>query len=416
MGDALTGDAFADAQVLDVDLSDAPFADAELLDAESPDAEAPPDAGRDAGANDLGLPVITDAGAVFEYAPSNFDPALFAPPYVDLVVATSCDIDANDPPAFGVTCGLLAPIQSAIITLSDGTAALLIPVGNLTVALGGTIDIDGELPVIFAVYGDADIDGTIDADASNRRGGPGSMDSCTLGQGGDGIAPGNRAGGGGGGAFGLSGANGGDGDSPSPTSGSGGQPEPNTSSLVPLRGGCGGGDGGGGRMTGGEGGGGGGAVQISASRNLFLRGRIHAGGGGGEGGRNQQGDRGGGGGGGSGGAVLLEAAALEIQASAVIGATGGGGGEGADNNDGEGGDDGNEMNRDVARGGQTPQHSGGQGGTGGGFMSGADLGESSSEGGGGGGGGVGRIRLRSNASCTPRMGSKLIGVVQIDCP
>ncbi|UJR78731.1 Flagellar hook-length control protein FliK [Sandaracinus amylolyticus] len=272
-------------------------------------------------------------------------------------------------------------------------------VRSLHVEEGADVRVVGSAALVFAVAGEAVVDGVIDA-----RGGRTSPEAAGAGGFGGGTAltrsgagPGGGladiaredVGGGGGAHAGRGGAGGARGGV---VGGAAGRVF-GQSTLVPLVGGSGGGFGGGGD-AGGVGGGGGGAVQISAARiRIGARGGINAGGGGGRGGHSDDG----GGGGGAGGAILLEA--LEIDVDGVLAANGGGGGAGANvNAEGNGGQSGrfgsNEANGGNGAGEGT---SGGDGAAGTRIdgEAGASASSSGLDNSGGGGGGGGRIHLRA---------------------
>ncbi len=363
-------------------------------------AAVPPDAanpGVDAG------PVM--AAAVFAYAPANFDPqdaAVAALPRQDVVLdCGTSGFDSSDL-SFSNWCG---PQPAAmVIKLADGSDAALLAMSTLSLRSGATLALTGSLPVIMAVYGDAHIEGSVDASAHGTALGPGADRGCSDGAGSSGpAATGNlSAGGGSGGGFGSPGGAGGAGGSGG--SAVGGGKANGSTTLEPLRGGCSGGHGG----TGGSGsaavaGAAGGALQISAAGKLFVPGAISAnGGGGGAAASNQYG----GGGGGSGGAILLEGATVGLEPGALVSANGGSGGAGqpySGSSNGEAGTDG--IAGTAAAPGGAASGSGGAGGAGAALAGPATAGADGSlvftvhGAGGGGGGGVGRIAVRQASSC-----------------
>jgi hypothetical protein len=349
--------------------------------------------------------------AGFTVPPAHVNPA--APELLDalapeLVVDCSAQLDFGDgalPADVAVCTQVVHPI---VIAQATGPDLVVVPVTSLTVESGSTLTLVGSRPVVFLVYGDATIDGEIDASAIGQGQGPGGDALCLSGKGAIGASASNRGGGGGGGSFGtLLGAKGGNGYS---GGGSGGMPGMSGGSidLTPLVGGCPGGSGGTGQSAGGLGGGGGGAIQISASGNLTMPlGAIAACGGGGRGAAT--GNMAGGGGGGSGGAVLLEATTISVSLVSTVTANGGGGGEASSDssaNPGANGMGGAHYTGTPAAGGSGGANQGGDGGNGAAGMMAATAGANGTSGGfgdlgggGGGGGGTGRIVLRAT-SCS----------------
>jgi hypothetical protein len=287
----------------------------------------------------------------------------------------------------------------------DGIEAVVIRASAFTLTDAGVITVRGSRPAIFAVYGDANIRGTIEADAEGARSGNGANFDCDTPD--DGVVQNANSGGNGGegGAYGASGGLGGGGDG---TGASSGAPTARGSpTLSPLRGGCSGGVGG--SLTANKpfSGGGGGAVQLSVAGTLTLAGHITVNGGGSQGGAypNFRGD--GAGGAGSGGAVLLEANHVVLRSSARIFSNGGSGGEGGGPSPtaaqrGVNGRDGTRgYGQTAANIGLTEGIVGGLGG-GGDILAGSNpMGSASNNnaGGGGGGGSVGRIRLNWVTGC-----------------
>ncbi len=373
--------------------------DARLPDARLPDATPPADA------------YVCEP---WLWNPTNFDPcdpALPAPaPELSLGLLGTYTLDSDSgsltPP---VGPSLLLP--GAVLDQGDGLTVRVVVVSSLNVNIGSTLEVEGSLPVILAVYGQAAVGGVIDASARNPVidlpiAGPGSDLLCNP------ATPGEPAtdsdsggGGGGGGGFGDKGGNGGDGQgSGKGAKGSGGTVSGNAD-ISPLRGGCSGAAGGdandGMAGIGGEPGTGGGAIQISARDSLTVSNRIRSAGvGGRSGGAGLTGGHAGGAGAGSGGAILLESDQVTIGAAAVLCANGGSGGEGASSTvPGAPGATGTCSDSDRAT--TVDSGDGGNGGAGGyaGGTSGANgTNGSNGGGGGGGGGGVGRIRVRGVTS------------------
>ncbi|HYV46448.1 MAG TPA: putative metal-binding motif-containing protein [Myxococcaceae bacterium] len=352
-------------------------------------------------------------GSLYAYTPSNF-----TPPAANTFVSLKFDcggtatVDTTNPnanPWGGQLCG-----QTVFPTLIDRPQtgagnAVIIPVENLYVASNMDLVVTGPRPAIFAVFGDAEIDGRLYASwgQGTSGNGMGVTTQCTSGIGGTGGA-GTSGGGGGGGSFGTQGAAGGTGSTsaagvPGLVSG--------VPTLIPLLGGCAGGAGG--NAGGPGGGGGGGAVQISATESIIVRGAVAAPGGGGNGGQAHQT---GGGGGGSGGAVLLEGRSVRVTTTGKVVANGGGGGEGdaccaAGTLDGAAGGVGAVGAVGGGGGGNNNVgwSVGGNGGTGAGGTQAATVGAAGAPlalpsityqgGGGGGGGGLGRLRFNAARDC-----------------
>ncbi len=355
----------------------------------------------------------------FHYLPSNFDPTILNPGSAPSVTL-SCDAvyDSADPSNFAAWCGQPAPLVE--IDTAPEPDLVILTFQNLTVAATGSLTVVGDKPVILAVFGDATIDGDMDASASESTAGPGGNSACGNGTGGNGQSSdsdNDGAGGGGGGAFGANGGTGGDGQYDD--GGSRGTAEGNAE-LMPLRGGCAGGRGGRGVGSSGRyGGGGGGALQISVAGTLLVASVVSAAGGGGQEGT---GVEDGGGGGGSGGGILLEGDAVNIASVAWITANGGGGAEGASEDSGSAGSDGEDGYRAStarAQGGSGCSKCG-DGGDGGALsgIAGTDgsrgSGSGDEGGGGGGGGGVGRIRVNGYISCS--LAGTFSPAASTDCP
>jgi hypothetical protein len=276
----------------------------------------------------------------FGYAPSNFSPdGYIAPDDATLIDCnTTYDSTAH---AFTDWCpGRTAPEIIADVTQAGGPNIDVLAFGGLTVNAGVTLALTGKNAIVLAVYGDANVHGTIDADGEPEvsgnsaagTSGPGGAYACSANAGGNaGTATSNSGGGGGGGSTaGGGGAN----DCPVvAVGGAAGAARPNVS-LAPLYGGCPGGSSGPGGCTTG-GGGAGGAVQLSAAGVLSVDGTITANGG--AGGTSTCTEvivgvtyYGGGGGGGAGGAILLEGSSVAVSGTVSVqggkgGASGGGG-------------------------------------------------------------------------------------------
>jgi len=276
----------------------------------------------------------------------------------------------------------------------------VVSVDRLTIASGANVHMVGARALVLVSFGDATIDGNLDASAAGALAGAGAGSDalCGIGLGAPGVEQNdsrNSVGGAGAGGGGF-GAPGGQGaivnDSAGAEPSLGGDRNGNAE-IVPLRGGCHGGKGG---HAGGGDGGAGGAIQIVSGARVRIGGILSVAGGGGAGANGSNG--GGGGGGGSGGAILIEADRVEI--SGKLTANGGGGGEGKLTSNGDVGDNGRRDTADAAAGGDGGVfQGGGNGGNGAaGATAAADGAQGGSSilgaaGGGGGGGGPGRIHL-----------------------
>lgn len=326
----------------------------------------------------------------FPYDPTNFQVVqLRKPPDAPTVLdCGETTIDTTGPRPMLTNWCRSQPHEVTTISQPGGPDVVLFSFSGLTIAPDAGLVLVGDKPVIFAVLGDAQINGRITA-----RAGPAT---CTDGRGVDGASPVGANSGGSGGGFRDPGGNGGGTMFSTMTSSLGpdSQQTPN-----PLRGGCPGGRGGG-QSTRAEGGGG---FQISAAGTMSVTGVISAPGRGGTGGA-----AGtivppaapiAGNGGASGGLIVLEANVLSVSAGAIV-ANGGGGGSGGNNGGARGGDGSDGLDSAA----QAPGGGAGAGGPGaaGGSTSGPVGAPNAQLGGGGGGGGgsAGRIFLRGAASCS----------------
>ncbi|NOK39722.1 hypothetical protein HMI49_41825, partial [Corallococcus exercitus] len=216
------------------------------------------------------------ACSAFPYRPSNFDPDAVDPADI-AALTTSGEVTFNtdtlawDPENRVTNRTSLKP--RVVTTQNGGLQAVLLPVSALT--LGGPLRFTGALPIILAVYGDANPGQPILANGRflngpTLRGAGGNHGQCGSSTGATGSVTGGEAEGGGGGGSATAGAAGGTGFSPGGTARAGGDPQNNDPLL--LLGGCAGGNGGGtGNMAGGQGGAGGGAFQLSVARTLTLQ-------------------------------------------------------------------------------------------------------------------------------------------------
>lgn len=368
----------------------------------------------------------------FGYAPSNLaDPSaigLAAAPAATLDCGTTI-VDTSGAGSLTNWCGA-APVP-VVVPQVGGSEVLVVPLASLSLPVGNSLRVVGARPVVFAVAGDADIAGSIDASAAgNIPGAGGNADCGAAAGGGNDTDSDDGAGGGAGAGFGSGGGDGGDGHQGA--GGGSGLGANGDSSLVPLRGGCAGGRGGRGWNpdSGRHGGAGGGGLQLSAGGVLSVRGSAviaSSGGGGAPGG----GDEDGGGGGGSGGGLFIEASVVSIDTAAWITAHGGGGASGNRTGgvNGQAGSDGLKASTSRAPGGAGGSGAG-SGGVGAVRGSGATDGGNGAchngscllifgdrgAGGGGGGGGRGRIRIRGDVSCAGTGSARISPAATLACP
>jgi hypothetical protein len=337
----LAGDQESPGATADGAVSDA----ASGVDVASFDARGCPlgqcDASDDAPSNSNDAGCATSCAAAFGYSPSNFDPATNAPPQTATTIDCNTTYDSTAHSFTGWCSGQTAPAINSDLTQANGPNIDVLAFRALTVNAGVTLTLTGTNAIVLAVYGDADIEGTVDAggaagaSGSNTPGasGPGGDYDCGGSTGGDGDTATSNSGGGGGGAN-TAGGNGANDCPVVATGGAAGSARPDAT-LKPFYGGCPGGHSGPGGCTSG-GAGGGGAVQISAAGALNVDGTISANGG--AGGTSSCTAlivgvtyHGGGGGGGGGGAILLEGHTVSVRGvTSVHGGNGGAnGGNGA---------------------------------------------------------------------------------------
>jgi hypothetical protein len=175
---------------------------------------------------------LTCASGAFGYIPSNFAPGSYTAP---AGATTDCNAtyDSSQHKFTTGSCAGQAPtIAPSVAQPGGGHPVDILVFKSLTIA--GTLRLVGSDPVILAVYGDATIQGTVDASASGSTPGAGGNSSCATANKGTG-SPDNLwepgAGGGGqaasGGAGGAS--RGGNGGAAGVAQGTG---------AVPLTGGC----------------------------------------------------------------------------------------------------------------------------------------------------------------------------------
>jgi hypothetical protein len=327
------------------------------------------------------------------YAPSNFQVAqVIDRAQAPLNVVCDSTFDTSTL----ATSGCLGSANLSPLVLPNGDAGELVVIASkdLTLAPDASITLTGERPLVFAVFGDARIDGQIFAGAQRSASGPGGRD-C-------GLPLAVSGAGGGGGGYATPGGSGG-------AAGVDGGAVIGPSEREPLVGGCAGGSAL--SSTGLQAGGGaGGALQISASGTMQIRGVLAVPGGGGQ----QGAPDAGGAGGGSGGELLLEADSVVLDSAAALTANGGSGGTGrttalgATPYDGEDGHPADAMPATTP----DPGANGGSGGAGAARDSAATDGTTPSCAlasctAGGGGGGLGRIEVRAPNGCTRGPGTTL---------
>jgi hypothetical protein len=312
----------------------------------------------------------------YAYAPSNFTATTYTDDVPSAATTVNCNVTYTSPGTAGPStwCGGTGPYVVPNVAQVGGPSVDILLFNSLTVSAGFAVTLRGTLPVIFAVYGDATIGGTITASASGSTPGAGGNIAAYCG-----TAPQDSQdaqwGGGGGGGRAVPGGKGNEGNVMTGGFDNGGAAS-GTSGAVPLVGGCSGEIGG--NLCNGANcqqcqvagnaceppGAGGGGVQISAAGTVSVAGLVAANGSGGtSGGMGQNG----GGGGGSAGDVLLEGNAVTVGGS--LSANGGPGGAGGTNG-GTGGTAGtagmNDGTTKVAPGNGTGGSGANQGGGGGG--------------------------------------------------
>jgi hypothetical protein len=286
-GEASAGDSGGDSTVGDGPVSDGPAVEA------GPLGYVPSNIGSLSVA-DGGVPVEADGGA----SPIGADGGIDYTGAPDVTITGNCNNTCLPPPV--------------VVVQSDQSLASLYVLDSLTVDSSAVLSVADARPVIFAVLGPVDIQGTMNFAANGDSQAPGGDTNWTgttapqgPGGGGNGFTGNYPQSGGGGGSFcGV----GGTGGAISGTPAIGGSTYGNAT-LTPLLAGSAGG-----YAQGYQWGAGGGAVQISSGKSILVRavGIISTGGGGSLGG------------GGSGGGILLEAPTITIQGNVT--ANGGGGG------------------------------------------------------------------------------------------
>src|SRR5205814_1628951 len=65
-------------------------------------------------------------------------------------------------------------LVTSVVTLGDGSTALMIATDGLTITAAGVMRTSGALPAVIAVHGSATIDGTIDVSGTMLGGGAGA--------------------------------------------------------------------------------------------------------------------------------------------------------------------------------------------------------------------------------------------------
>ena len=206
-----------------------------------------------------------DAGCTplgpYTYVPSNFLPADFVP---DAGMTINCNttFDSDGTGTFSNWCGGPEPVRGLSDPFGTGEPVMVLATPWLTITGAGALTLVGARPVVLAVYGNATVDGPINAN-STLGGGTGAgadRSTCGLQRGADGLRP-SRGGGGGGAGNATPGGIGGQGGGLAASQGDGGLSR--AWALSPVLGGCPGGRGGvganGNRAAHGNGGG---AVQI----------------------------------------------------------------------------------------------------------------------------------------------------------
>jgi len=270
----------------------------------------------------------------FGYTPTNFTATSYTSNVPGAGTAVDCSMTYTSPGTAGAStwCDGTGPYVVPNVPQPGGPSVDILVFSSLTISAGSTLTLAGTNPVVFAVYGDVAIGGTINASASGTAPGPGGNNAAYCG-----TAPQDsqnaQFGGGGGGGRAVAGGGGNQGGLNTSSYDNGGTAS-GSSTAVPLVGGCSG-EIGGNQCNGNNcqqcqtagnncepPGAGGGGVEISAAGTLRVTGTIETNGSAGTAGTGQ----GGGGGGGSGGDILLEGAS--VIHSGTLSANGGPGGAG----------------------------------------------------------------------------------------
>jgi hypothetical protein len=273
----------------------------------------------------------------FGYTPSNFTPTSYTPPSGATTDCNAAYSSTSHTFTTGSCAGAAPTIYSNVAQVGGGPVVDILAFSSLTIATGSTLTLTGTNPVILTVYGNATINGTVNANASGATPGAGGDNSAYCVAAAAGTGGNNGASGGGGGGKAVAGGTGSCGGqscgSPYTIAGGG------VSSTL-LTGGCAGGVGEASFPNStptNPAGAGGGGVQIAASGTITGTGSITASGSAGTAGGTGQFGKGGGGGG-SGGYVVLEcsqatAPSLTLAANGGAGgaATGSGGTAGTNN-------------------------------------------------------------------------------------
>ena len=278
----------------------------------------------------------------FGYAPSNFTASQYAGDVPGAGTTVNCDMTYVSPGAAGAStwCGAAGPYVVPNVAQSAGPDVDILVFSGLTIGSGFTLTLTGTNPVIFAVYGDATISGTINASADGATPGAGGNKATYCGTAAQ-DSQNLQFGGGGGGGRAVAGGNGDQGGGFTNQDDTGGAAS-GSSAATPLVGGCSGEIGGNQSSNGlNDGncqvcqqngnnceppGAGGGGVQISAAGVVDVTGTIETNGGAGTSGGTTPN---GGGGGGSAGDILLEG--TTVVQDGTLSANGGAGGVGGSN-------------------------------------------------------------------------------------
>jgi hypothetical protein len=114
-------------------------------------------------------PQCSDAGAaLLTFHPSNLPDALTLPDGIrDFTFVYPCTFD-TDLPGWLINCnsGFGTETRFQVITLSDGREATVLFAQSLTINAGATLTVVGQRPLIIAVNGKAEVNGTITAASS----------------------------------------------------------------------------------------------------------------------------------------------------------------------------------------------------------------------------------------------------------
>jgi hypothetical protein len=141
--------------------------------------------GFDCALGSPGIPASPTATG-FGYAPSNFTPSKYTPPSSATTIDCNTTYDSSMHAFTGWCSGQTQPTITSSVAQTGGPAVDILAFSSLTINTTSTLTLTGSNAVIFAVYGNATVLGTIHADGaigasrSNAAGasGPGGNYKC----------------------------------------------------------------------------------------------------------------------------------------------------------------------------------------------------------------------------------------------